>query len=99
MLVADLLEPDGCARVEARLAASAYASVSPVDVLVNNAGFGLPDWAWLDVDAVVRQALRDLHRGKPVSVTGWQYKAYAFAARHVPRAVAARMARSRTPKN
>lgn len=59
----------------------------------------LPDWAWLDVDAVVRQALRDLHRGKPVSITGWQYKAYAFAARHVPRAVAARMARSRTPKN
>lgn len=201
VLVADLLQPEECARVEARLAAAGDASLSPVDVLVNNAGFGLPapfphsaiedeermldlltrvpmrlthaavpgmtarrrgavvnvssvaallptgtygaakawltafseslrvdlaphnvrvlavcpgftrtefqeragmdlgglpDWAWLDVDAVVRQALRDLHRGRPVSVTGWRYKAYAFAARHVPRTVAARMARSRT---
>jgi short-subunit dehydrogenase len=57
----------------------------------------LPGWAWLDVEAVVRQALRDLHRGKPVSVTGWRYKAYAFAVRHAPRRVAAKMARSRVP--
>lgn len=204
VLVADLLDREDCARVEARLAATASASVRPVDILVNNAGFGLPapfphsaiedeermldlltrvpmrlthaatpgltargrgavinvssvaallptgtygaakawltafseslrvdlaphnvrvlaicpgftrtefqeragmdvsslpDSAWLDVDAVVRQALRDLYRGKPISLTGWRYKTYAFAVRHVPRAVAARMARSRTPKD
>ena len=37
-LVADLLDPDALARVEARLSATD----APVDYLVNNAGFGLP---------------------------------------------------------
>ncbi|MFE9558608.1 SDR family NAD(P)-dependent oxidoreductase [Streptomyces sp. NPDC006692] len=57
----------------------------------------LPAWAWLDAEKVVEQALKDLRRRRPVSITGLQYKAYAFAVRHVPRTVAARMARSRTP--
>uniref|UniRef100_A0AAU2UZX4 SDR family oxidoreductase n=1 Tax=Streptomyces sp. NBC_00003 TaxID=2903608 RepID=A0AAU2UZX4_9ACTN len=57
----------------------------------------LPEWAWLDAEKVVEQALKDLRRRRPVSITGLQYKAYAFAVRHVPRTVAARMARSRTP--
>lgn len=56
----------------------------------------LPDWAWLDADRVVAQALRDLSRRKPVSITGLQYRAYAFAVRHAPRTLAAKMARSRT---
>ncbi|MGW2817447.1 SDR family NAD(P)-dependent oxidoreductase [Streptomyces sp. NPDC001415] len=57
----------------------------------------LPEWAWLDAEKVVEQALKDLRRRRPVSITGLQYKAYALAVRHVPRTVAARMARSRTP--
>ncbi|MGW2865937.1 hypothetical protein [Streptomyces sp. NPDC001205] len=57
----------------------------------------LPEWAWLDAEKVVEQALKDLRRGRPVSITGLQYKAYAFAVRHVPRTVAARMARSPRP--
>jgi uncharacterized protein len=57
----------------------------------------IPGWAWLDPDDVVQQALKDLHRSKPISITGRRYRAYAFAARHLPRkVVAARMARSRT---
>jgi short-subunit dehydrogenase len=57
----------------------------------------LPSWAWLDADRVVSQALKDLGNNRPISITGWQYKAYALAARHLPRTVAARMARSRKP--
>ncbi|MCQ4046552.1 SDR family NAD(P)-dependent oxidoreductase [Streptantibioticus rubrisoli] len=55
----------------------------------------LPERAWLDAEAVVDQALRDLRRHRPVSITGLQYKAYAFTVRHVPRVLAARLARPR----
>jgi len=46
-----------------------------------------PAWLWLDADAVVRDALRDLRRGKVVSVPDWKYKAAVFALRHLPRRV------------
>ncbi|MCB5181911.1 SDR family NAD(P)-dependent oxidoreductase [Streptomyces antimicrobicus] len=53
---------------------------------------------WLQPEAVVAQALKDLARRRPVSITGWRYKAYATAVRHLPRTlVAARMARKRRP--
>ncbi|MFJ5020701.1 SDR family NAD(P)-dependent oxidoreductase [Streptomyces goshikiensis] len=53
---------------------------------------------WLEPEAVVAQALKDLGRRRPVSITGWRYKAYATAVRHLPRAfVARRMARDRRP--
>jgi hypothetical protein len=45
----------------------------------------LPDWLWLDADAVVDQALSDLRRGKVVSVPGRQYRAIAAGARLLPR--------------
>jgi len=57
-----------------------------------------PQWAWLDADAVVRDALRDLRRGKLVSVPDWKYKLVVFALRHLPRrvlSVAARDTRGR----
>jgi short-subunit dehydrogenase len=58
----------------------------------------LPASAWLEAEAVVGQALKDLCRNRPVSITGWRYKAFALAARHLPRAlVAKRMARPRNP--
>ncbi|MFP3988368.1 SDR family oxidoreductase [Streptomyces sp. E11-3] len=58
----------------------------------------LPASAWLEADAVVSQALKDLHHNRPVSITGWRYKAYALAARHLPRSVVAKkMARPRRP--
>ena len=35
----------------------------------------IPDWAWLDADKVVAAAIRDLARGKTVSVPDPRYKA------------------------
>ncbi|HEX6501329.1 MAG TPA: SDR family oxidoreductase [Micromonosporaceae bacterium] len=56
---------------------------------------GTPDWIWLDADAVVRDALRDLRRGRTVSVPDWRYKAAVFLMRHAPRRVFARLAPDR----
>ena len=55
----------------------------------------LPDWMWLDVPAVVDQAMRDLARGRAVSVAGPQYKAMSVALRHGPRALVRRAAAQR----
>jgi len=44
-----------------------------------------PAWLWLDADAVVTEGLRDLRRGKVVSVPAWKYKVVAAAMRHLPR--------------
>ncbi|MCX4695934.1 SDR family oxidoreductase [Streptomyces sp. NBC_01408] len=56
----------------------------------------LRDAVWLEPDAVVDRALRDLALRRPVSITGGRYRAYAFAARHLPRGfVARKMARTR----
>jgi short-subunit dehydrogenase len=44
-----------------------------------------PEWMWLSADDVVRDALRDLGRGKVVSVPDWKYKLVVFGLRHVPR--------------
>jgi len=58
----------------------------------------LREAVWLDPDDVVAQALKDLARRRPVSVTGWRYKAYAQAVRHLPRhLVATKLARTRRP--
>jgi short-subunit dehydrogenase len=43
-----------------------------------------PGWMWLDADAVVRDGLRDLARGRLVSVPSWKYKLAVFGLRHVP---------------
>jgi short-subunit dehydrogenase len=45
----------------------------------------IPNWLWLSADDVVRAGLRDLRRGKPVSVPDWRYKAATFGARYGPR--------------
>ncbi|WP_371675729.1 SDR family NAD(P)-dependent oxidoreductase [Streptomyces sp. NBC_01276] len=56
----------------------------------------LRDAVWLEPEAVVAKALRDLARRRPVSITGRHYQAYALAARHLPRGfVARRMPRKR----
>jgi short-subunit dehydrogenase len=44
----------------------------------------LPSVAWLDADAVVAAGLRDLARGRIVSVPSLRYKAVVGFARHVP---------------
>jgi uncharacterized protein len=43
-----------------------------------------PGWMWLDADQVARDGLRDLRKGKLVSVPDWKYKLAAFGIRHLP---------------
>jgi uncharacterized protein len=52
-----------------------------------------PEWMWLQVDQVVVDALRDLRRGKVVSVPDWKYKVVVFGMRHLPRALLQAVAR------
>ena len=44
----------------------------------------IPGWLWLSADDVVRDALRDLRRGRLVSVPSARYKAVVFALKYVP---------------
>lgn len=54
------------------------------------AGMGttkLPDFVWIDVDELVRDALADNARGHIVSIPSAKWKAAIFVATHVPRGV------------
>jgi short-subunit dehydrogenase len=51
---------------------------------------GVPDWLWLDVDQVVTECLRDLRRGKAVSIPSLRYKGLTAVGRVLPRGVVAR---------
>lgn len=46
---------------------------------------GIPEWMWLDTQEVVDRALRDVRKGRPISVAGSQYKALSLAAQYLPR--------------
>jgi uncharacterized protein len=52
-----------------------------------------PSWMWLRADDVVDAGLRDLARGKLVSVPDWRYKATVFGMRHAPRGLVGRVSR------
>jgi short-subunit dehydrogenase len=54
---------------------------------------GMPGWLWLDADEVVRDGLRDLRRGRSLSVPDWRYKAAVFGLRHAPVRLLRRVAR------
>lgn len=57
-------------------------------------------WMWLDADDLVRTALKDLRRGRSVSIPSVRYKALTMAARATPRRLVERVARrGRTPTN
>jgi short-subunit dehydrogenase len=43
-----------------------------------------PGWQWITAQAVVRSALRDLRRGRIVSIPSARYKFLAFLLRHLP---------------
>jgi short-subunit dehydrogenase len=45
----------------------------------------LPEWTWLRADRVVATAMRDLSRGRYVSVPSLRYKVAAWGLRHLPR--------------
>ena len=44
-----------------------------------------PGWMWLRADDVVDEGLRDLRKGKLVSVPSWKYKLAVAGLRHAPR--------------
>jgi hypothetical protein len=52
---------------------------------------GIPEFMWLNADAVVRNALRDLRRNAALSVPGGQYKTLVGLGKFVPRNLAGRI--------
>lgn len=55
----------------------------------------VPDWMWLEADSVVRDALRDLRRGRVLSVPDWKYKLAVAVGRHAPLGLLQRVSRDR----
>lgn len=53
---------------------------------------GIPDWLWLDAPRVVGDSLRDVGRGKAVSVPSKRYKAIYTAARLAPTGLMSKLA-------
>jgi short-subunit dehydrogenase len=49
-----------------------------------------PSWMWLDVDRLVRDALRDLDRGRTISVPSRRYKVLTAVAKYTPSSLQAR---------
>jgi hypothetical protein len=45
----------------------------------------IPNWMWLDVDAVVAKSLKDFKNKKVISVPGMQYKLLSLIAQYLPR--------------
>ncbi|WP_375384941.1 SDR family NAD(P)-dependent oxidoreductase [uncultured Microbacterium sp.] len=54
---------------------------------------GVAPWMWLNAPDVVREALRDIARGKAVSIPSLRYKAIVALSRLVPDALVTRVAR------
>ncbi|MGO2140245.1 MAG: SDR family NAD(P)-dependent oxidoreductase [Leucobacter sp.] len=52
---------------------------------------GIPGWMWLDAPKVVAESLRDLERGRAVSIPSLKYKLIVAVARIAPPGLAARM--------
>lgn len=53
----------------------------------------MPGWVWLDADAVVDDGLRDLRKGRLVSIPDWKYKLAVVALRHTPQRLLHRITR------
>ncbi|WP_286929869.1 MULTISPECIES: SDR family NAD(P)-dependent oxidoreductase [Aeromicrobium] len=52
----------------------------------------VPKWMWLKADNVVKDSLRDLERGKAISVPSLRYKVLTAVARYAPATVVAKIA-------
>ncbi|MGZ5414842.1 MAG: SDR family NAD(P)-dependent oxidoreductase [Aeromicrobium sp.] len=53
----------------------------------------IPRWMWLDADKVVKSSLRDLGKGKAVSIPSIRYRVLATFAQYVPASIVARVAK------
>ncbi|MDQ1129093.1 SDR family oxidoreductase [Microbacterium sp. SORGH_AS_0888] len=54
---------------------------------------GVPGWMWLDAGTVVEQSLRDLARGRAVSIPSLRYRVLTVLVRLLPDRIAARQGR------
>lgn len=45
----------------------------------------IPDWLWIDPELVARAALRDVQRGRVISIPTLRYRVIGWFARHLPR--------------
>ena len=52
---------------------------------------GIPDFLWLDADALVTGALRDLSHHKAVSMPGWKYRALVGLGKILPLSLATKL--------
>ena len=55
----------------------------------------LPGWAWLDADRLVADCLRDVARGRALSIPGLRYRLAVVALRHLPLAAVERFSKGR----
>lgn len=54
---------------------------------------GVPKWMWLKADKVVKTSLKDLDRGKSVSIPTVRYKVLSVLARYLPKGIVTRVAK------
>lgn len=53
----------------------------------------IPRWMWLKADKVVKSSLKDLAKGKAVSIPTWRYKVLSLLAQYTPAWLVARIAK------
>ncbi|GAA3513746.1 SDR family oxidoreductase [Aeromicrobium panaciterrae] len=54
---------------------------------------GIPRWMWLNADKLVKTSLKDLDKGKSVSIPTIRYKVLSILARYLPKGVVTRAAK------
>ncbi len=54
---------------------------------------GVPRWMWLKADKLVQASLRDLEKGKSVSIPTLRYKVLSVLARYLPKGLVTRVAK------
>ncbi|MEJ7635779.1 SDR family oxidoreductase [Aeromicrobium sp.] len=54
---------------------------------------GVPKWMWLEADKVVAASLKDLGKGKSVSIPSLRYKLLASLAQYLPKGLVTRIAK------
>jgi len=59
---------------------------------------GLPNFMWLDSDALVSKAWSDARKGNAVSIPGWQYKLLVFVIQGLPRTIVRKVGMSMRKK-
>lgn len=54
---------------------------------------GVPRWMWLNADKLVKTSLKDLDKGKSVSIPTVRYKVISVLARYLPKRIVTRVAK------